>query len=1231
MNRLHSFVLGALLLLTAASQAAALTAVVEVTENSWYQAEKATRYNGASFTRFYAPLPVFFEGWKSTPREDIVDWVWDFGDGAPLFHGFNAAHVYETPGTFTATLTVVTRDGQTAQATQIIEVLQPNGTTYYVDSEIGSDANPGTTPELPWKSATKAFTGMNTTAYNPGDRILFRRGQTFNLEAGLVRPGGGMAGYGYYFGAFGEGPKPIIKHVGTSNAEMIKINGNFLAFWGVMDLAFDCKSVEGQVSSFFINVSAIANIFFLRCDIYNHFQAVGMNGDHLARQITNVYIIKCNIHDSIGVDAMHLYTKASRYANIDSTFDMCDDHVGYHSYLNKAIFSGNVYTRWAFGRLAIRSCGVTDRANPTNNVHIINNRFQGWIDPKIDTWAHTGRGVRYNLCAVELGPNKGLDQSMEYGLIEKNVFADVEKFIEVGVWEHVIIRNNSFSTVSGSAGNVRFQIGHPFEHRPVKDIQIYDNTIVSNENRAGTAAIFFVNAYVGPVYPERALQEDIYIARNRVTLLNGDARLITMGTQKADQIAEVTSNANTVYGATQTQPIFQCGGTYNLPGATYNIAEWRLLTGNDRATLILSPTNTKPLPGAASSPAQCETVPIPVDYEGALCVNDSGLKSVHLWVRKDAEAWADTGLSLPAARGTFLYSGVSGSGTYHFATVAQDNTGAFSPVPTDFGHTTTTYQELGGADTTAPWPATCAAPAFASAAPIAVYYNGASDMGSSGFKGVHLWVRKNDEAWTDSGLFLATAEGTFQYNGMSGDGVYHFAARSEDNAGNLSPEPTGTGDVTTVFDTLPPAAGTLSAPGLVKAAMPVSVTYSGAGDGGSGLKLVVLWVRKDSGEWVATDQLSSSASGTFGYAPASSGTYYFDLVAIDNAGLSSPTPTGNGQGYLVYDLDPPVPGSVNAPATTDRTPISVEYAGAQDALSGLKAVHLWVKKGAAGAWTPTGLSSAASADVFAYEGVTENDTYFFAVQAEDNAGNMSAQPSGAGMAATSYGHVFKAGTASSPATASAAPIAVTYSGAFDSNDNGISMVHLWVKKGAGAWTESGLSLAAASGTFSYSPSAEDTYAFALQAQNSAGAKTEVPAGAGDCVTLYDTSAPTGGAVNAQYYNKTSPVTINYSGMADTGSGLKSVSLWIRKYPASWFDTGMKQPGASGSFSYTITSGSGTYSIGLVAEDNAGNTSAVPTGRGLTNVIYDVTVPVAGTLTAPATTGTTPIAISYSGS
>jgi hypothetical protein len=808
-----------------------LQAVIEVNEEEWYTQEKQTRYGNASLTQFFAPLPVFFEGWKSTPRADIVDWEWNFGDGSPVFHGFNAAHIYDPPDgdahTYTATLTVMTRDGQTATTTQTIQVLQrPSGaTTYYVDSALGNDNNDGTTEASAWKTATKAFGGMNGVNgqpfYKPGDQILFRRGQEFDFAAGVVRPDPGTMGYGYCFGAFGTGAKPVINHVGTSQLEMIFLDARcpYLAFWGLKDLEFNCRSGEGAVSSFFITKARSCNLFFLRCDIHDHHQAIGINGNHTDRRISNVYVIDCSVHDSHLTDGMHLYTKASRYANINSTFDMCEDHVGYHSYLNKAVFSQNTYTRWASGRLAIRVCGVASATTPTNNVHILNNRFIGWKDPVHDTWSHTGTG--YNKVAIELGPNVQEQQWMNDALVEKNQFFNLETFIEVGVWENVTIRNNYMQSetddTSNTSGSCRIAIGHKFELKPVKNVSIYGNTIVSDEyDRDAQAAVFYVGYYGAPAYQGRTFHEGVCIVNNHVSITKSDARLLYMGAQSRLQRAEVVTNGNAIYfpfpPTLQPDKIIQLGGTYNQsnpPALLYSLDEWRNLAGHDLATVMISAA-TKPVAGTAESPAWTDATPIPVHYKGARAVGNPlnympdqpdpilpSLVNVHLWVKKDNGAWTDTGLTSPAAEGTFLYGNTSGNGHYSFAVQAEDSDGNSSPPPTGAGHTTTTFWQGGTADITPPEVATInyASATGSGSNPIVIAFDHPYDS-ESGVKTVHLWVSKGGGAWTNTGLTCPAYWGVFSWVCTTGTASYEFALQSEDYAGNLSAQPTVAGYAT---------------------------------------------------------------------------------------------------------------------------------------------------------------------------------------------------------------------------------------------------------------------------------------------------------------------------------------------------------------------------------------------------------------------------------------------------
>ena len=64
-----------------------------------------------------APLAVNFDGGASSdPDGTLASYVWDFGDGASAA-GVTAGHTYNTPGTYTARLTVTDNQGATATAT----------------------------------------------------------------------------------------------------------------------------------------------------------------------------------------------------------------------------------------------------------------------------------------------------------------------------------------------------------------------------------------------------------------------------------------------------------------------------------------------------------------------------------------------------------------------------------------------------------------------------------------------------------------------------------------------------------------------------------------------------------------------------------------------------------------------------------------------------------------------------------------------------------------------------------------------------------------------------------------------------------------------------------------------------------------------------------------------------------------------------------------------------------
>jgi hypothetical protein len=85
--------------------------------------------------------------------------------------------------------------------------------TYYVDATNGKDTNDGVSLSTAWKTIAK----VNTSRFNPGDQVLFRRGQTWREP--LVVPSSGSEGSPITFGAYGDSgnAKPVFMASNSKN------------------------------------------------------------------------------------------------------------------------------------------------------------------------------------------------------------------------------------------------------------------------------------------------------------------------------------------------------------------------------------------------------------------------------------------------------------------------------------------------------------------------------------------------------------------------------------------------------------------------------------------------------------------------------------------------------------------------------------------------------------------------------------------------------------------------------------------------------------------------------------------------------------------------------------------------------------------------------------------------------------------------------------------------------
>ncbi len=92
-----------------------------------------------------------------------------------------------------------------------VSYVQAAGTTYYVDSIAGNDANNGTSTSTPWQTLTK----VNSVTFQPGDQILFKSG---SLWTGTLAPkGSGSAAASIVINSYGTGNRPVIAGAGASD------------------------------------------------------------------------------------------------------------------------------------------------------------------------------------------------------------------------------------------------------------------------------------------------------------------------------------------------------------------------------------------------------------------------------------------------------------------------------------------------------------------------------------------------------------------------------------------------------------------------------------------------------------------------------------------------------------------------------------------------------------------------------------------------------------------------------------------------------------------------------------------------------------------------------------------------------------------------------------------------------------------------------------------------------
>ena len=423
----------------------------------------------ASRTSGVAPLAVFFDATGTTspvttrPFHEI-EYRWDFGDpgsgtwtSTPNMPNLSrnaamgpvAAHVFETPGTYTVAMTAL--DGtNTASCSVRITVANPDvvfaGANTICFSTSGTFTGcPAGAQQIP----TSSFATVVTHAA-PLRRLLLRRGETWSAatSANLVQTGPGI------LGAFGPGASPIIRATGNVNILQISSGSTpALKDWRVMDLEFDGLSgnnVEAvmanggadQITLLRLNAHNLASGIDFPISVLDYWNANGSPGHHTWDQLAVIDSTITTVINS-GCSAYISGTRLSFLGNVADD-SIAGEHILRTPYIGKGVISNNTLSRPRATKHVLKmhgpnfgSAGVAG-GGPTEKVVVSDNKFVGGNDD----WT------------VALGPqNAQVDERVRDILVERNWFkagATTQVGLVIFAAE-TTVRNNIIDTTGAKA------------------------------------------------------------------------------------------------------------------------------------------------------------------------------------------------------------------------------------------------------------------------------------------------------------------------------------------------------------------------------------------------------------------------------------------------------------------------------------------------------------------------------------------------------------------------------------------------------------------------------------------------------------------------------------------------------------------------------------------------------------------------------------------------------------
>jgi hypothetical protein len=494
---------------------------------------KAKRLSGV------APLAVMFETVGTTteatsrPFHDL-SYCWDFGDpdsgaytttGASKnqARGPSSGHVFETPGTYTVTVSARDATGRVKSAALEITVDDPDvvfaGTATTCLSP-GGDFNG--CPDGATQTTGSSLNGLQSSVA-PGRRLLLQRGATFTGGLRINVQGPGIVGA---YGPLSD-PRPII----DMSQEVFHISDQDPDFsdWRLMDMEIIGQPSEESI----VYVGGLAtDLLVLRLkgsdmgeaveapdSVIDYWLANGKPGHDVIDGLT---IADCEFRDITGgggfnisyIAAHHLMFLGSVYNNSTG-----GEHVVRTPWVDRGVFSNNDFGDAPSGRHVLKMHGPKFSTSGIG---------QGKYTEQVVISDNVFRSSGGHDWTVAIGPqNDQSDERVRDILMERNLFLPGTALVGVIVWaQDVTLRNNLMNR--GAEGTCISGGTRGLEPAPTR-IAVINNTCYSEASKvtmvafdaSATNVSAFNNLVTGPTAGTSAINAAYMQASNLFTASPG--------------------------------------------------------------------------------------------------------------------------------------------------------------------------------------------------------------------------------------------------------------------------------------------------------------------------------------------------------------------------------------------------------------------------------------------------------------------------------------------------------------------------------------------------------------------------------------------------------------------------------------------------------------------------------------------------------------------------------------